>query len=47
MSKVGIVGVGMVGRAAASAMVSRGSCRELVLVDVRREVAEAVALDLR
>jgi L-lactate dehydrogenase len=47
MSKVGIVGVGMVGRAAASAMVERGSCRELVLVDVRREVADAVALDLR
>lgn len=47
MSKVGIIGVGMVGRAAASAMVERGSCRELVLVDVRREVADAVALDLR
>ena len=47
MSKVGIVGVGMVGRAAASAMVERKSCRELVLVDVRREVADAVALDLR
>ena len=47
MSKVGIVGVGMVGRAAASAMVERGSCRELMLVDVRREVADAVALDLR
>ena len=47
MSKVGIVGVGMVGRAAASAMVERGSCRELVLVDVRQEVADAVALDLR
>jgi L-lactate dehydrogenase len=28
-------------------MVERGSCRELVLVDVRREVADAVALDLR
>ena len=45
--KAGIVGMGTVGRAAAAAMLQRGSCRELVLVNRRREVAEAVALDLR
>ena len=45
--KVGVVGVGAVGRAAAEAMVHRASCGELVLVNRRPEVAQAVALDLR
>ena len=44
--KIGLVGVRTVGRAAAQAMVHRGSCDDLVLVDRQREFAEAVALDL-
>jgi L-lactate dehydrogenase len=45
--KVGVVGVGSVGQACAFALVLRGSCRELVLVDRIRERAAAVAADLR
>ncbi len=44
--KVAIIGVGAVGRAAASALPQRGAGIELVLVDRRRELAESVALDL-
>jgi L-lactate dehydrogenase len=47
MSKIGIVGVGAVGCACALACVTRGSARELVLVDRTRRRAEAVATDLR
>jgi len=47
MMKVGIVGVGSVGRACALAMVGRGCAREIVLVDRTRKRAEAVATDLR
>jgi len=47
MSKLGIVGVGAVGCACALACVTRGSARELVLVDRTRKRAEAVATDLR
>jgi len=45
--KVGVVGVGRVGQACAFAMVLRGSCRELVLVDRTDERAVGVATDMR
>ena len=45
--KVGVVGVGAVGQACAFALVLRGSCRELVLVDRTAERATAVATDMR
>jgi L-lactate dehydrogenase len=44
---VGIVGVGAVGQACAFALVLRGSCRKLVLVDRAAARATAVAADLR
>ncbi|HEY2137590.1 MAG TPA: hypothetical protein VGH49_17010 [Xanthobacteraceae bacterium] len=47
MSKIGIVGVGAVGCACALSIVTRGSARELVLLDRTRKRAEAVATDLR
>jgi L-lactate dehydrogenase len=45
--KVGIVGVGRVGQACAFALVQRGSCRELMLVDRAPERPLAVATDMR
>jgi len=45
--KVGIVGVGSVGRACALALAGRGCAREIVLVDRTRSRAEAVATDIR
>lgn len=45
--KVGIIGAGMVGATAAYAMVMRGIGREIVLVDLNRERAEAEADDIR
>jgi L-lactate dehydrogenase len=45
--KVGVVGVGRVGAACALSVVTRGSARELVLVDLNRARAKAVATDLR
>jgi L-lactate dehydrogenase len=45
--KVAVVGVGAVGQACAFALVLRGSCREIVLVDRSHERATAVATDLR
>jgi L-lactate dehydrogenase len=44
--KVGIVGCGMVGSASAYALVMRGVGREIVLVDVNPERAEAEANDI-
>jgi L-lactate dehydrogenase len=44
--KIGIVGAGMVGSAAAFAMVMRGVGREIVLVDLNRARAEAEANDI-
>lgn len=44
--KVGIIGSGFVGSTAAYAMVMRGVCREIVLVDLNRKRAEAEADDL-
>lgn len=45
--KVGVVGVGRVGAACALSAVTRGSAREVVLVDLNRARAKAVATDLR
>jgi L-lactate dehydrogenase len=45
--KLGIVGTGNVGNAIALAAVTRGSAREVVLVNRTRKTAEAVATDLR
>jgi L-lactate dehydrogenase len=44
--KVGIVGAGFVGATAAYAMALRGSATEIVLLDVRRERADAEAEDV-
>src|SRR5690242_18501497 len=45
--KLGIVGTGNVGCACALAAVTRGSAREIVLVNRTHKTAEAVATDLR
>jgi L-lactate dehydrogenase len=45
--KLGIVGTGNVGAACAFAAVTRGSAREIVLVNRTRKTAEAVATDIR
>jgi len=47
MTKAGIVGAGRVGAACALALVTRGSAREVVIVDRTRARAKAVATDLR
>jgi len=44
--KVGVVGTGLVGATAAYAMLLRGSCSELVLVDRNAERARAEAADI-
>ncbi|HZF28027.1 MAG TPA: NAD(P)-binding domain-containing protein [Gammaproteobacteria bacterium] len=45
--KLGIIGTGSVGAACAFAAVTRGSAREIVLVNRTRKTAEAVATDIR
>src|SRR6267142_2449685 len=45
--KIGIVGVGRVGAACALSLVTRGSAREIVIVDRTRARARAVVADLR
>jgi L-lactate dehydrogenase len=45
--KVGVVGVGRVGAACALSLVTRGSVREVVIVDRTRARAKAVGTDLR
>jgi L-lactate dehydrogenase len=45
--KLGVVGTGNVGCAIALAAVTRGSAREIVLVNRTRKTAEAVATDIR
>jgi L-lactate dehydrogenase len=47
MSKLGIIGAGNVGCACAFAAVTRGSARDVVLVNRTRKTAEAVATDIR
>ena len=45
--KLGIIGTGNVGCAIALAAVTRGSAREIVLVNRTSKTAEAVATDIR
>ncbi len=45
-TKVGVVGVGAVGAATSLALIERGVCRELVLVDRTSARARGVALDM-
>lgn len=45
--KVGIVGAGFVGATAAFAMAMRGSCSEIVIVDIDRKKAHAQASDIQ
>jgi len=45
--KVGVIGVGKVGQACALSLLTRGSAREVVLVDLNRARAKAVATDLQ
>lgn len=45
--KVGVVGAGTVGRACVLALLQRGSCREIVLVNRTRETAAGVVTDAR
>src|SRR5262245_43465141 len=45
--RIGIIGTGNVGCACAKAAVTRGSAREIVLVNRTRKTAEAVATDMR
>ena len=45
LMKVGVVGVGHVGESAPLNMVLRGSCREIVLIDVNRQLAVSQMLD--
>jgi L-lactate dehydrogenase len=45
--KLGVVGTGSVGCAIALAAVTRGSAREIILVNRTRKTAEAVATDIR
>jgi hypothetical protein len=45
--KLGVVGTGSVGCAIALAAVTRGSARDIVLVNRTRKTAEAVATDMR
>lgn len=44
--KVAVVGVGAVGAATTLALVERGTCREIVLVDIDTRRARGVALDM-
>jgi L-lactate dehydrogenase len=44
--KVGVVGVGRVGGNAALNMALRNSCREMVLIDLDRQLAVSQALDI-
>ena len=44
--KVGVIGVGAVGTSCAKAMLLRGSCHEIVLLDLDEGRAEGVAYDL-
>lgn len=43
---IGIVGMGWVGTSVASSILHKGICRELLLNDLRREIAEGEAMDL-
>ena len=44
--KIGIVGAGFVGSACASSMLLRGSCHEIVLIDINKQLASGRGNDL-
>ena len=44
--KISIIGMGRVGSSVAAALVTDQLCKELVLVDLNRELARAEAMDL-
>jgi malate/lactate dehydrogenase len=44
--KVGIIGVGAVGTACAKSVLLRGSCHEIILLDVNESRARGVTADL-
>ncbi len=44
--KVTIIGLGAVGRATAAAMVHRGSCQGLHLIDIQTDLIQSLAIDL-
>lgn len=46
MQKVAIIGAGRVGEATAEMLAIRETCREVVLIDVRPDVPQGVALDI-
>ncbi len=43
---IGIIGMGWVGASVASSILNKGICKELLLNDVRNEIAEGEAMDL-
>ncbi|HKK39163.1 MAG TPA: hypothetical protein VJ949_07080, partial [Cryomorphaceae bacterium] len=45
-NSIGIIGMGWVGASVAISLLHKGACRELLLNDVRREIAEGEAMDL-
>ena len=47
MRKIGIVGAGRVGETAAQILAEQELCREIAIMDVREDVPEGVALDIR
>ncbi len=46
MQKIAIVGAGRVGETAAQIIAEQDLCRELVLIDIRKDVPQGVALDI-
>ncbi|HOP18334.1 MAG TPA: NAD-binding protein, partial [Gammaproteobacteria bacterium] len=46
MQKVAIVGAGRVGETTAQILAEQETCREVVLIDIREDVPQGVALDI-
>ena len=46
MQKVAIVGAGRVGETTAQILAEQEICREVVLIDIREDVPQGVALDI-
>ena len=46
MQKVAIIGAGRVGETSAQILAEREACREVVLIDIREDVPQGVALDI-
>lgn len=45
-NRIGIIGMGWVGSSVASSILQQGVCRELLLNDIKKEIAEGEAMDL-